>query len=186
MTILLIEEKMMKALIVIDTQEVIVNQKPFDKEIVNIKRMIDDFKKNNDEVIFTQHVEESTESIFYKENKSIKILDSLISDNAYVYKKSSPSIFKGGKLDEYLKQKHINHLYFVGFNTEFCCMFSAIAAYDRGYKVTVIEDAMGTSNDEDIYEMPGLDINDFVGSVFDWSGVIEVLYISEYFGEEDE
>lgn len=28
----------------------------------------------------------------------------------------------------------------------------------KGYKVTLIEDATGTANDEEVYEMPGLDI----------------------------
>ena len=68
----------------------------------------------------------------------------------------------------------------VGFNAEYCCLFTSIAASDRGYKVTYIEDASGTVNDEDTYEMKGLDIVDFVGSVLDWSDVVEVLYMEEY------
>ena len=35
-------------------------------------------------------------------------------------------------------------------------------------------------NDEDVYEMPGLDIRDFVGTVLHWSNVIEVLDLEEY------
>lgn len=171
----------MKALIVIDTQEVIVNQKSFTSQMSNIKKMIKDFRENGDEVIFSQHVDNDSESFFYKENENVKIVDGLVKENDYVCKKSTPSIFKDTELSEYLKEKDIDHLYLVGFNTEFCCMFSAIAAFDRGYKVTIIEDAMGTANDEEVYEMPGLDINDFVGSVLDWSGVVEVLYTDEYF-----
>lgn len=59
-------------------------------------------------------------------------------------------------------------------------MFTAIAAYDRGYKVTFVEDATGTVNNKDVYEMEGLDIKDFVGSVLNWSGAVEVLYLEEY------
>ena len=53
-------------------------------------------------------------------------------------------------------------------------------SYDRGYKVTFIEDATGTVNNEETYEMPGLDIRDFVGTALHWSNVIEVLDYEEY------
>ncbi len=59
-------------------------------------------------------------------------------------------------------------------------MFTSIAARDRGYKVTFIEDGTGTVNDMETYEMPNLDIQDFVGSVLNWSNIIEVLYYEEY------
>ncbi len=29
--------------------------------------------------------------------------------------------------------------------------------------------------------MPGLDVNDFIGSILNWSGEVEVLYTDEYF-----
>ena len=62
---------------------------------------------------------------------------------------------------------------------EFCILFTSIAAADRGYEVTVIEDLCGTVNGEDSYEMPGLDIVDFLGTVMDWSGVISNKYLEE-------
>ena len=74
----------------------------------------------------------------------------------------------------------MQHVFITGFNTEFCCMFTAISAYDRGYKVTFIEDATGSANTDETYEMPGLDIRDFVGTVLHWSDVIEVLDYEEY------
>ena len=74
----------------------------------------------------------------------------------------------------------MNHVFITGFNTEFCCQYTAIDAFDRGYQVTFIENATGTVSDEDVYEMPGLDIRDFVGTVLHWSNVIEVLDLEEY------
>lgn len=62
-------------------------------------------------------------------------------------------------------------------------MFTAISAFDRGYRVTFIEDATGTVNTEDTYEMKGLDIKDFVGTALHWSNVIEVLDYEEYVEE---
>lgn len=79
-----------------------------------------------------------------------------------------------------MRERGIDHLFITGFNTEFCCMFTAIYAYDRGYKVTLIEDATGTLNTKETYEMKGLDIRDFIGNVLHWSDVIEVLDFEEY------
>ena len=74
----------------------------------------------------------------------------------------------------------VGEVVITGLNAEYCCLFSAIIASDRGYKVTYIEDATGSVNDGDTYEMPGLDIVDFVGCVLDWSGQVEVLYFDEF------
>ncbi|WP_319418052.1 cysteine hydrolase family protein [Virgibacillus necropolis] len=75
----------------------------------------------------------------------------------------------------------VTHLFITGFNTEYCCLFTAITAFDRGYKVTFLEDATATVNTADTYEMKGLDIREFVGSVLYVSNIIEVLeYAKEY------
>ena len=43
-----------------------------------------------------------------------------------------------------------------------------------------IEEATGTVNDVEVYEMEGLDIRNFIGTVLHWSNVIEVLDQDEY------
>ena len=102
-----------------------------------------------------------------------------------VIEKKTPSSFFKTELGEKLKERGVNHVFITGFNTEFCCQFTAIAAFDRGYQVTFIENATGTVSDEDVYEMPGLDIRDFVGTVLHWSSVVEVLDLEEYEEEYD-
>ena len=97
-----------------------------------------------------------------------------------IIEKKTPSAFFQTELSDKLEQLGVDHLFITGFNTEFCCQFTAIAAYDRGYRVTFIEDATGTVNDEATYEMKGLDVKDFVGTVLHWSNVIEVLDLEEY------
>lgn len=62
-------------------------------------------------------------------------------------------------------------------------MFTAITAFDRGFKVTFVENATGTVNIDETYEMKGLDIRDYVGTVLHWSNVIEVLDYGEYVEE---
>lgn len=170
----------MKALLVIDAQNTIVEFKDFRQELSSIESIIKDFRKKETPVIFIRNIEDKETSPFYKRSLGSELHHSLKEYADIVIEKKTPSAFFQTTLDEKLKQLGIDHVFVTGFNTEFCCQFTAIAAYDRGYQVTFIEDATGTVNDEDIYEMKGLDIRDFVGTVLHWSNVIEVLDIEEY------
>ncbi|MHA6253051.1 cysteine hydrolase family protein [Oceanobacillus sp. CAU 1775] len=173
----------MKALLVIDVQNVIVEFKDFQSELDNMEKVIRDFKNNGDPVIFIRNVEDDPSSDFNKASLGSELHHSLENYADVVIEKKTPSAFYQTELNEKLEEMNVNHLFITGFNTEFCCQFTAIAAYDRGYQVTFIEDATGTVNDENAYEMTGLDIRDFVGSVLHWSGVIEVLDMEEYIEE---
>src|SRR5690625_1945263 len=170
----------MKALLVIDVQNVIVEFKDFQKELNIIESIIKDFKEKGEPVIFIRNIDDEETSPFYKESPESELHHSLKSYADTVIEKKTPSAFFQTELNEKLEQLGVDHLFVIGFNTEFCCQFTAIAAYDRGYQVTFIEEATGTVNDEDTYEMKGLDIRDFVGTVLHWSNVIEVLDIEEY------
>lgn len=170
----------MKALLVVDVQNVIVEFKDFQQELSKIERVIQDFKTGSAPVIFIRNIDDVETSPFYKETPSSELHHSLKNYADIVIEKKTPSAFFQTELSNQLEQLGVDHLFITGFNTEFCCQFTAIAAYDRGYKVTFIEDATGTVNDEAVYEMKGLDVRDFVGTVLHWSNVIEVLDVEEY------
>lgn len=170
----------MKALLVIDVQNGIVEFGDFKKEIARMKSIIEDFKENNDPIIFIRHTDDIEESPLYKGSDGSELHHSLSNYAEHVIEKHTPSSFYQTNLAEHLEELAVDHLFITGFNTEFCCMFTAIAAYDRGYKVTFIEDATGTVNTDETYEMKGLDIRDFVGTVLHWSETIEVLDYEEY------
>src|SRR5690625_1309984 len=173
----------MRALLVIDAQNVIVDFKDFKQELNNIESIIQDFKENGEPVIFIRNLDDEESSPFYKELPSSELHTSLKSYADMVIEKTTASAFFQTELTDKLEQLGIEHLFITGFNAEFCCQFTAIAAYDRGYKVTFIEEATGTVNDGSTYEMEGLDIRDFVGTVLHWSNVIEVLDQEEYVEE---
>lgn len=170
----------MKALLVIDVQNAIVEFKDFQKELNHIESIIKDFKEKGEPVIFIRNIDDEETSPFYKDSQSSALHPSLKEYADIVIEKKTPSAFFRTELKDKLEELDIDHLFITGFNTEFCCQFTAIAAYDRGYQVTFIEEATGTVNDEDTYEMKGLDIRDFVGTALHWSNVIEVLDIEEY------
>lgn len=170
----------MEALLVIDVQNGIVEFGDFKDELALITNMIEDFKGKGKPVIFIRHFDDVEESPLYKESAGSELHPSIKGFAEIVVEKKTPSSFYKTELASLLEEFGVQHVFITGFNTEFCCMFTAISAYDRGYRVTFIEDATETVNNDETYEMPGLDIRDFVGTALHWSDVIEVLDYEEY------
>lgn len=174
----------MKALLVIDVQNGIVNFGDFKEELSLMENIIKNFKESDNPVIFMRHLDDAEESPLHKHSVGSKLHSSLKDYADYVIEKQTPSSFFNTELSNTLEKLGANHLFIIGFNTEYCCMFTAISAFDRGYKVTFIENATGTVNTDKTYEMQGLDIKDFVATVLHWSNAIEVLdyeaYVEEY------
>ncbi|WP_449537671.1 cysteine hydrolase family protein [Ferdinandcohnia sp. Marseille-Q9671] len=170
----------MQALLVIDVQNGIVNFKDFDLEIAKIQHIIKDFKAKELPVIMVKHIDNQEESPLYRGSEGSEIHESVRDFADYVVEKETQSAFFQTELASVLEKLGVKQIFITGFETEFCCMFTAIAGYDRGYKVTFIEDGTGTVNNGETYEMEGLDIRDFVGTVLHWSEQIEVLDFEEY------
>ncbi|AVQ99782.1 isochorismatase [Oceanobacillus iheyensis] len=170
----------MNALFVIDVQNGIVEEGDFTEELNKMEEIIEGFKDRNEPVIFFQHLDEEKESPLFEKSRGAELHDSLRHHAEYIVEKRTPSGFFETNLEKILEENDIEHVVITGFNTEFCCMFTAIAAFDRGYEVTFIEDATGTLNNGDTYEMKNLDIRDFIGTVLHWSETIEVLDYDEY------
>lgn len=171
---------MKKALLVIDVQYGIVNFRDFKEELFLIESIIQNCKSKKEPVIFVQHFDQHEESQLHRYSEGSQIVSNLKEYADYIIEKETPSAFFQTNLATLLEELGVEHLFITGFNTEFCCMFTAISAYDRGYKVTFIEDATGTVNTDETYEMRGLGIRDFVGTVLHWSDVIEVQDFEEY------
>ncbi|WP_433958046.1 cysteine hydrolase family protein [Cytobacillus horneckiae] len=173
----------MNALLVIDFQRGFLQMGDFSQEKKRVQNLIEDFKRSEQPVIFIRHKDGNEESpISFGIDESE--IDSDFRNYAdYVIEKKTPSAFFGTNLHQLLQSRGVKHVFITGFNTEYCPLFTAIAAYDRGYDVTFIEGATATVNDDSVYEFPGLDIRDFVGTVFNWSNVIEVLDYEEYVEE---
>jgi len=169
-----------KALLVLDMQKGILECKDFSVEKEFIANVLKQFKAENEPIIFLKHRDDNPESTLYYESTGSELVEEYTRFADYIAEKTTPSAFKDTSVEDILTKHKVDHVVIVGFNTEFCCLFTSIAAFEKGYKVTLIEDATGTANDEEVYEMPGLDIKDFVGSILNWSNVIEVLYYDEY------
>lgn len=65
-------------------------------------------------------------------------------DGEKIVTKSEVSCFNGTGLDDYLKSKHIKNVVLAGMQTHMCLEGGTRAAYDLGYRCTVIHDACAT------------------------------------------
>ena len=136
---------MAQALIVIDIQEGLVKDNPFDTKnfIINTKAIIQHFRDQNIEVIFIRHSED--EGLLAMGSDNWQVYHELKpQENEKIFNKYYNSIFKDTKLKEYLNRKNITDLTFVGMQVEFCIDTSVKVGFEYGYKITIVEDAIST------------------------------------------
>lgn len=168
---------MSKALLIIDVQHGFL--KGYEELPERIAKVARKFLRNNDKVVAIQHIDEMEGSPIEFGTDGANIPDILTDSADILIQKKFPISFKETDLDNYLQEHRIKELFIAGFNMEFCILFTSIAAADRGYEVTVIEDLCGSANDGKTYEMNDLDIVDFVGTVLDWSEVVQSNSLAE-------
>ena len=140
---------MAQALIVIDIQEGLVKENPFDTKnfIINTKAIIQHFRDQNIEVIFIRHSED--EGLLAMGSDNWQVYHELKpQENEKIFNKYYNSIFKDTELKEYLNRKNITDLTFVGMQVEFCIDTSVKVGFEYGYKITIIEDAISTFDNE--------------------------------------
>ena len=136
---------MAQALIVIDIQEGLVKENPFDTKnfIINTKAIIQHFRDQNIEVIFIRHSED--EGLLAMGSDNWQVYHELKpQENEKIFNKYYNSIFKETELKEYLNRKNITDLTFVGMQVEFCIDTSVKVGFEYGYKITIVEDAIST------------------------------------------
>ena len=136
---------MAQALIVIDIQEGLVKENPFDTKnfIINTKAIIQHFRDQNIEVIFIRHSED--EGLLAMGSDNWQVYHELKpQENEKIFNKYYNSIFKDTELKEYLNRKNITDLTFVGMQVEFCIDTSVKVGFEYGYKITIVEDAIST------------------------------------------
>ncbi len=174
----------MRALLVLGVQKHVLDQKDFVEEKDKIKNLIHIFREKGERVIFTRHIENAKESPFNKNNNSSEIHEEFNNLYDYLIEKITSSAFYKTNLEKVLKAENIDEVIVTGFNTEYDCMFTSIAAFDRGYNVTFIQDATGTVNNEEIYGVKGIDIKNFLGSIMSLSNAIKVLDYDEFLDKQ--
>src|SRR5690625_1742665 len=100
----------MKALLVIDVQNGIVNFSNFDKQLAKIEGIIRDFKASDLPVIFMQHVDDIEESPLFKGSEGAELHPSLSDYPDYIFEKKTPSSFHGTGLSALLGNLGVTQL----------------------------------------------------------------------------
>ena len=130
------------ALLIIDVQKFYFQggQLPLkhpEKTSKQIKQVLDAFRQEQMHVIHIKH----------NVQKNGEIYDLLSpAEHEKVIIKNEANSFNGTKLNEYLKKKDIKSLVITGMQTHMCVEATTRAAYDLGYKCTVISDGSTTKD----------------------------------------
>jgi nicotinamidase-related amidase len=67
-------------------------------------------------------------------------------DGEHILRKTSMGAFASTDIEQLLKDINVEHLYFTGVSTNVCVESTAREAADRGYSVTIIDDACSTTH----------------------------------------
>lgn len=69
------------------------------------------------------------------------------SSNVKYFDKMRYSAFEGTPLNQYLTERSIKNITLTGVCTDICVLHTAVDAYNKGYEITVFEDAVASFNE---------------------------------------
>jgi len=116
----------------------------------NLKKLILKARLTNTPVYYIQHNESEGEPL-ETGTKGWEIhRDVTPKENELVIQKTTPDSFFRTTLYEELQKDGIQHLILAGIQTEYCVDTTCRRAFSLEYKVTLVSDAHGTWNTEDI------------------------------------
>ena len=130
------------ALLIIDVQQFYFpnGQLPLkhpEKTSLQIKKVLEVFRKNQMEVIHIKHNVQKNSEIH--QNVAPRKGEKVIT-------KTEANSFNGTNLNEYLQKKNISSLVITGMQTHMCVEATTRAAYDLGYKCFLISDGCTTKD----------------------------------------
>lgn len=112
----------------------------------NIKRIVENFRQTNKPIIHIQHIAIKPNASFFLPGTPGAEINECARPLAGepVITKHYPNSFRETPLDQKLKEQKIDQLVIVGMMTHMCIDTTTRAAFDLGYKCTVIGDCCAT------------------------------------------
>ncbi len=156
---------MKSALLVIDIQNLLVEEKPYaiEERLALWQDSITKARQAGLEIIYVrQNDEELVKGTTDWEIHSI--VAPLASEK--IFDKTFNSVFKETNLHEYLQEKGIEQLIIMGMATNFCIDTTIKIAYELGYKVAVIQDGTTTSYSG---KLDAKDLIDHYQNIWSWN-----------------
>lgn len=132
----------MKALIVIDVQEGIIEK--YNKELIlSINNEIDTFSKTSNRVIYIKNVFH-----FKKGIKNCPLSKDLYIVSNDIFEKEQASVMTNQDLFAILKQKEVDEVTLIGIDGNICVAATAKEAIKKGLQVVLKLNAIGIRNDK--------------------------------------
>ena len=129
-----------------------------DKIVEKIKKFLEQAQRHEVEILYTQTIydpEKVSKAMSKKLGSALGEYVAPNSEGIQFYKLNPPedkifikyaiSAFTNPNLCRYLKQKQIENLIILGFNSNICVEGTARAAVDHGFHTTLVEDLIGTT-----------------------------------------
>ncbi|MBU5225094.1 cysteine hydrolase [Clostridium senegalense] len=126
-------------LLIIDTQKLITNEKlyKFDIFVSNVKKIINQARLNNIEVIYVRH-DDGIGNELTKGNDGFEIYEKFKPINEEkIFDKVVNSAFKGTGLLEYLINKGEENIIIVGLQTDYCIDDTIKCGFEHGFNIVV-------------------------------------------------
>ena len=134
------------ALVVVDVQVGVMDSAwEADRVVANVARAVDRARAAGVPVLWVQH----TDDELVAETPAWQWVPELVpaESEARVHKEYNSS-FERTSLEDELDRLGVSHLVLAGAATNWCIRATAYAALERGYDLTLVEDAHTTSSDE--------------------------------------
>lgn len=114
----------------------------------NAKLLLDNFRKNGSCICHVQHINLRPGATFFLRNTIGYEIHEIVKPNSDepVFTKLLPNSFQKTELLNYLKSNNIDHLIISGMMTHMCVDATTRAAFDLGFKCTIIYDACATKD----------------------------------------
>ncbi|HEL2592781.1 TPA: cysteine hydrolase [Streptococcus suis] len=156
---------MKSALLVIDIQNLLVEEKPYaiEERLALWQDSITKARQAGIEIIYVRHHDQ--ELVKGTTDWEIhSIVAPLASEK--IFDKTFNSAFKETNLHEYLQEKGIEQLIIMGMATNFCIDTTIKVAFELGYKVAVIQDGTTTSYSG---KLDAKDLIDHYQNIWSWN-----------------
>lgn len=116
----------------------------------NAQQVLGYFRKNNLPVFHIRHISTNEGASFFLPGTSGAEIHPLVSPlaNEMIIEKHFPNSFRETDLLKYLQSKNIKNLVIMGMMTDVCVESTTRAAFDFGFKNTIIGDATATRDRE--------------------------------------
>ncbi|MDF2803870.1 MAG: isochorismatase hydrolase [Anaerocolumna sp.] len=148
-----------KALLIIDVQKAIMDEKPHNSELLinTINDLSNACREKNIEVIYVRHDGVDDELAMGSEGWEI-YHDIKPHKGEKIFEKRYNSAFKNTGLKEYLQSNSITTLILAGLQTEYCIDASIKSAFDSDFQIIIPQNGFSTIDQE---TMSAQAINDF-------------------------